>query len=43
MTNPSLCHAGIIGQIYNTNQSQAVSLVDRCKNYQYMYDVMGQT
>lgn len=40
MTNPSLCHAGIIGQIYNTNQSQAVSLVDRCKNYQYMYDVI---
>lgn len=38
--NPSYCHAGIIGQIYNTNQSKAVSLVDRCKNYQYMYDVI---
>lgn len=38
--NPSLCHAGIIGQIYNTNQGRAVSLVDRMKNYQYMYDVM---
>ena len=38
--NPSLCHPGIIGQIYNTSQSKAVSLVDRCKNYQYMYDVI---
>jgi len=38
--NPSICHPGIIGQIYNTNQAKAVSLVDRCKNYQYMYDVI---
>ena len=38
--NPSLCSPGIIGQIYNTNQSKAVSLVDRMKNYQYMYDVI---
>jgi hypothetical protein len=38
--NPSYCHPGIIGQIYNTNQGQAVSLVDRCKNYQYLYDIM---
>lgn len=33
-------HPGIIGQIYSTNQGKAVSLVDRMKNYQYMYDVM---
>jgi hypothetical protein len=38
--NPSFCHPGIIGEIYNTNQAKAVSLVDRCKNYQYMYDVI---
>lgn len=38
--NPSLCSPGIVGQIYNTNQSKAVSLVDRMKNYQYMYDVI---
>lgn len=38
--NPSHCHAGIIGQIYNTNQAKAVSLMDRMKNYQYMYDVI---
>jgi len=40
LLNPSKCHAGIVGQIYNTNQSEAISLVDRCKNYQYMYDVI---
>lgn len=40
LNNPSYCHPGIIGQIYNTNQGKAVSLLDRCKNYQYMYDVI---
>jgi hypothetical protein len=38
--NPSRGHLGIIGQIYNTNQGKAVSLVDRTKNFQYMYDAM---
>ena len=40
LNNPSSCHPGIIGQIYNTNQGRAVSLLDRCKNYQYMYDAV---
>lgn len=40
INNPSKCHPGIIGQIYNTNQGKAVSLVDRCKNLQYMYDTI---
>lgn len=40
LNNPSYCHPGIVGQIYNTNQGKAVSLMDRMKNYQYMYDVM---
>jgi len=40
LNNPSECHPGIIGQIYNTNQGKAVSLLDRCKNYQYLYDVI---
>ena len=39
-SNPSRGHLGVIGQIYNTNQGKAVSLVDRAKNFQYMYDVM---
>ncbi len=40
INNPSQNHFGIIGEVYNTNQSRAVSLVDRMKNYQYMYDVL---
>ena len=40
LNNPSYCHPGIVGQVYNTNQGKAVSLMDRMKNYQYMYDVM---
>lgn len=38
--NPSKGHLGIIGQIYNTNQGRAISLVDRAKNYQYLYDAV---
>lgn len=38
--NPSYCHPGIIGQIYNTNQGRAVSLIDRAINLQYLYDVI---
>jgi len=38
--NPSRGHLGIIGQIYNTNQGKAVSLMDRAKNFQYMYDAI---
>lgn len=40
LNNPSICHPGVIGEIYNTNQGTAVSLVDRMKNYQYLYDVI---
>lgn len=40
LENPSKCHAGIIGQVYNTNQGRGVSLMDRCKNYQYLYDAV---
>lgn len=39
LSNPSYCHAGIIGQIYNTDDGKAISLVDRMKNFQYLYDV----
>ena len=39
-SNPSKGHLGIIGQVYNTNQGKAVSLVDRAKNHQYMYDAI---
>jgi hypothetical protein len=40
LNNPAQCHAGIIGQIYNTNQSKAVSLLDRMKPYQYLFDAV---
>jgi len=40
MSNPSVCHPGIIGEVYNTNQGRSVSLVDKMKNYQYLYDVL---
>jgi len=40
LNNPSYSHAGIIGEIYNTNQGRAVSMMDRAKNYQYMYDII---
>lgn len=38
--NPSKCHPGIIGYVYSTNQFKAVSLMDRMKQYQYLYDAM---
>ncbi len=36
---PSFNSCGIVGQIYNTNESKAVSLVDRAKPFQYLYDI----
>ncbi len=38
LSNPSRCHAGIIGTIYNLNESKPYSLVDMMKPYNYMYD-----
>lgn len=38
--NPSRCHFGIVGSIYNLNDSKPYSLVDRMKNYNYLYDVI---
>lgn len=40
LSNPSVCGPGIVGEVYNTNQGRAVSLVDKMKNYQYLYDVI---
>lgn len=37
---PSYGHPGIVGQIYSTNQGKSIALVDRMKNYNYLYDVM---
>jgi len=41
MENPSKCHPGIVGTIYNTNDNRGVSLMDRMKPYQYLYNVLA--
>lgn len=40
MSNPSACHFGIIGQIYNIGSSNSPSLVDKMKPYAYLYDAV---
>lgn len=40
LSNPSRCHFGIIGSIYNLNDDEPFSLVDVMKPYNYMYDVV---
>ena len=40
LSNPSRCHFGIIGSIYNMNGDKPYSLVDMAKPYAYLYDVI---
>ena len=40
LNSPSRCHFGIIGSIYNLNDSRPFSLVDMMKPYNYLYDVV---
>lgn len=40
LSNPSRCHFGIIGSIYNLNGNSPFSLVDIMKPYNYLYDVV---
>lgn len=40
LSNPSRCHFGIIGQIYNINDDRPFSLVDMMKPYAYLYDAI---
>lgn len=40
ISNPSRCHAGIVGTIYNINESSPYSLVDMMKPYNYLYDAV---
>lgn len=39
LSNPSRCHFGIIGSIYNINGNEPFSMVDMVKPYSYMYDI----
>jgi len=38
MDNPSKCHPGIVGSIFNTNDSKSLSFVSLGKPYQLMYN-----
>ena len=40
ISNPSRCHFGIIGTVYNINEAKPFSLVDMMKPYSYYYDVI---
>lgn len=40
LSNPSRCHFGIVGTIYNVNESMPYSLVDMMKPYNYLYDAI---
>lgn len=40
LDNPSMCHFGIIGSIYNIIDSKPYSLVDTMKKYNYLYDII---
>ena len=40
LSNPSRCHFGIVGSIYNLNNNRPFSLVDMMKKYNYLYDVI---
>ena len=40
LSNPSRCHFGIVGSIYNLNDSKPFSMVDMMKQYNYLYDAI---
>lgn len=40
LDNPSKCHFGIIGAIYNMNDDKPFSMVDMMKPFSYLYDVI---
>ena len=40
LSNPSRCHFGIVGSIYNFNDNKPFSLVDMMKKYNYLYDAV---
>lgn len=40
ISNPSRCHFGIVGTIYNVNEAMPYSLVDMMKPYNYLYDAV---
>jgi hypothetical protein len=41
MDNPYYCKLGYTGLIYNSHNSQSISLIDRIKPYQYLYNIIS--
>ncbi len=39
INNPSRCHFGFVGTIYNLNEGKPYSFVDIMKRYNYLYDI----
>lgn len=40
LSNPSRCHFGIVGSIYNLNEDKPFSLIDIMKPFNYLYDAV---
>ena len=40
MDNPSMVKSGYVGYIYNERNSESISLIDRMKPYQYLYNII---
>lgn len=40
LSNPSRCHFGIVGSVYNLNEGKPFSMVDMMKPYNYLYDAI---
>ena len=40
MTNPSDVKSGYVGYIYNERNSESISLIDRMKPFQYLYNII---
>lgn len=41
MDNPYVCKLGYVGLVYNATNSVSVSLIDRLKPYQYLYNIIS--
>lgn len=40
MANPAIARSGYVGSYYNINNTQTLSLVDRMKPFQYLYNII---
>ena len=40
LSHPGKCHFGIIGQIFNYNESKPYSIIDQVKSWSYLYDAV---